>query len=282
MLLALVNVLLSPFCLLIFLFGNFGKENQFYTKVGTNVYQLNFKPYLIYCAIYTMLLFAGIVVLDVLIPIDITFQQVFEPTNYTISIIGWCVTGLTLMTYAQGMEGNIMGFIFFPLLALASIALIVVNIIGFGTFFWQLELPAVSVNYWIALLLHAFSPIYILLLLHNEEENEKEKEEEDLEEVPISSIPLVALIMQFILFGIHWAVIKVFGQEILTFSMFFGEGQPMLYYLPMLLGLLYWVLCLIDNKIKQPKFVLQLVLLLGIISIPIELLYYIKLIVAHF
>lgn len=151
---SILNLLLNPFCLLLFLFANFGSKSSFFTKVSTNVYRLNGKPYLIYCMTYITVLFVGAVIVDWATPLNVDLMTVFLPNSYFFSIPVWCITGLTLMVYFSGMEGNIMGFIFFPLLIIACAALIVSNLSlvfqfpNLGGWFWVwLAMALIWFNY---------------------------------------------------------------------------------------------------------------------------------------
>jgi hypothetical protein len=276
MILSIINLVLSPFCLIIFLIGAFDNERRFFTKVETNVYRLHWLPYAIYCLVYVGLIWGGVAGFSSLFSLDINPIDLFHPTNYWVSGGAWMVTVLTLATYSKGMEGNIMGFIFFPLLLIASIALVLTNITAFWLFFNTITLPPVAIDLGWAVLLHAFSPLYMILLLHAEGREEKR-------DVSLWTVPLVSLILQGLLWMINWGIVMSLGKGVLSFSQFFGLEQSILYYLPMLLGLLYWLLFLLDFKLgQQPKVVFQGCLLLVIIGLCIELLYYGQLILSYF
>lgn len=327
LLLSITNLLLSPICLLLFLIGTLGKGERFFTRIETNVYRLNFIPYLLYCAGYLVVLFSGALIYSWINHTDIALLQFFQPSNYTISIIGWCVTGATLMVYAKGMEGNIMGFIFFPLLILSTAALGISQlfalvqpsrmtvllaiwgivawmvfsrcmkmenkIVGFVFFFFfialsiaaatvdkatyaALDFPLLPNYFSLTFLLHAFTPFYLLLLLHD-------KEGEALKEDKPGVNLLASLFMQGLFFGINWIIIGLFGQEPLTFRAFFGEGQTVFYYLPMLAGGLYWLLFWLDKSWKkQPSVVLQAFLYVAVGSILIEGFCYVQLMASYF
>ncbi|MFK7796292.1 MAG: hypothetical protein AB8E82_02485 [Aureispira sp.] len=327
---SILNLLLNPFCLLLFLFANFGIKNQFFTKTGTNVYRLNGSPYLIYCIIYIAVLFLGAAIVDWATPLDIDLLTVFLPNSYFFSIPVWCVTALTLIVYFNGMEGNIMGFIFFPLLMISCAALVVSNLsllfqaLNLGGWFWvwlmmalvwlnycikierkgiavfftlcfatlsivvlktnpiaQLEgfifqIPLLVKDAKIAFLLHAFAPLYLLLLF-------QEKEGENAEDRGLLVVFLASLILQILFFGVNWVVFQLFGDNALTFDLFFGGAQPLWYYSPMVIGFLYWIIMGIDQSIKkQPPALIQFFLALVGCAVVLECYFYIELVVAYF
>ena len=316
--------------MLLFLFANFGTESSFFTKVSTNVYRLNGKPYLLYCIAYITVLFVGAAIFDWAIPEQIDLMTVFLPNSYFFSIPVWCITALTLMVYFKGMEGNIMGFIFFPLLLIACATLIVSNISllfqvpSCGTWSWlwliialiwlnycikiktkniavffvlcfvaisilgaktnliaQLEastyqIPLLANDYKIAFLLHAFAPLYLLLLFQEGEgANEEEK--------ALLAIFLASLIMQCLFWGANWIVFQLLGDNTLSFELFFGVKQPLWYYSPMVVGFLYFVLMGIDQKVKkQPPALLQFFLTLVYCAVVLECYFYIQLVSEYF
>lgn len=166
---SILNLLLNPFCLLLFLFANFGTKNQYFTKVETNVYRLNGSPYLIYCITYIAVLFLGAAVVDWATPLNIDLLTVFLPNSYFFSIPVWCVTAITLIAYFSGMEGNIMGFIFFPLLIIAGAALVVSNLSllfqvpSLGGLFWVwLMMALVWLNYCIKIKTKGIAVFFML------------------------------------------------------------------------------------------------------------------------
>ena len=139
-----------------------------------------------------------------------------------------------------------MGFIFFPLLALSILTLTVFSF--FDVLSYQklltLQLPELKINFWIRLLIHSFCPFYIILFLTN---NNVEKENSDWIAPLISS-----LILQVLFFSINWVIIYLFGNS-LTFSQFFGEGETIIYYIPMIGGFLLFILFFISKKISTKK-----------------------------
>ncbi len=243
MLLSIINILLNPFSFLLFITFSFRKESSFFTKEGTNVIKLKLVPYLFFSLIY-LIIVLGLAYLCS-IYVDFNIWKIFVPKNLLISAITWMITVFTLRTYLKGMEGNIMGFIFFPLLALSTLTLFVFSFSDILSYhkFLSLNLPVLKLNFWLRLLLHSFMPFYILIYLNS---NKDTKEKDWI--APILSI----LILQMFFFGINWILIYLSGNS-LSLSLFFGEGQTILYYLPMLGGFLCYLLFFISKMILSKK-----------------------------
>lgn len=234
MLIPILNLLLNPFSFILFLILSFSKEQKFYTSISTNTNRLHLMPYLVYSVLIAGSIALITYIASLVLPSDFTVWEVFRPRYLWLSAIGWGITIWTLLTYLKGMEGNIMGFIFFPMLALSCFALMVVNIAPLFSFSINLELPAFSFNFWIGFALHMFSPMYILLYINSEQGLEKENPE------PLS--PLISsLALQLFLYTAHWLVLVIFGIQ-LDFQTFFGAEQSWLYFLPMATGFVYFSL----------------------------------------
>ncbi|MCT4698515.1 hypothetical protein [Tenacibaculum haliotis] len=243
-LLAIINILFNPFSFLIFIAFSFKKNSYFFTKEATNVTKLKLVPYLYFYSIYLIVILSLTYLCSLYI--DFNIWGVFVPKNLLISAVTWLITGFTLRVYLKGMEGNIMGFIFFPLLALSILTLTVFSF--FDVLSYQklltLQLPELKINFWIRLLIHSFCPFYIILFLTN---NNVEKENPDWIAPLISS-----LILQVLFFSINWVIIYLFGNS-LTFSQFFGEGETIIYYIPMIGGFFLFILFFISKKISTKK-----------------------------
>lgn len=275
MLISIINLLLSPFCLLIFLFSADNNTSLYFKKTGeTNVSKLKPIPYLVYSA-----LFAGIILSIVYLwcyfsHTTLTVWEVFVPKNYWVTSVAWGITLITLYTYLKGMEGNIMGFIFFPLLLFSCMGLVVVNFRGLFAINWTFDLPAISIGFWYRLVLHLFLPIYLLLVTttdHNREEKGKNRR---------SVIVVASILFQAVIFGVNWFIVWVLGDS-LDSSKFYGEGQNLVYYLPMLFGFLY--LILFDSKIiRSKKTLLHLVRLMAVLFCMIQLINYVHLMKGYF
>ncbi|WBX71465.1 hypothetical protein [Tenacibaculum retecalamus] len=243
-LLAIINILFNPFSFLIFIAFSFKKNSYFFTKEATNVTKLKLVPYLCFYSIYLIVILSLTYLCSLYI--DFNIWDVFVPKNLLISAVTWLITGFTLRVYLKGMEGNIMGFIFFPLLALSILTLTVFSF--FDVLSYQklltLQLSELKINFWIRLLIHSFCPFYIILFLTN---NNVEKENPDWIAPLISS-----LILQVLFFSINWVIIYLFGNS-LTFSQFFGEGETIIYYIPMIGGFLLFILFFISKIISTKK-----------------------------
>ncbi len=135
MLLSLINLFLSPFCLLIFLFYSDGKQSKYYTKLETNVYKLKPMPYLFYSLIYISVIIGLLFIFKLILNCEFDVWQVFYPKNLWVTILTWFITVVALYAYSKGMEMNIMGFIFFPLMFITVLLLIGINALDFWHFF---------------------------------------------------------------------------------------------------------------------------------------------------
>lgn len=236
MLLSVINIVLSPVNLLFFVFFASTKSNsdRYFENAGTNVSRLKIAPYLLYNLSFVasvLLITYGVVFF---MADDLVFWEVYQPRYYWLSITGWIVTLLTLKVYFKGMEGNIMGFIFFPMLLFASAALGIANIASLFSFSINLDLPGLNLGFWTRFLVHAFLPFYIILFI-NHENNQGDKSTNII--TPLTG----SLIFQLIFFGLNWVIVKIFGTS-LSFSYFFGDGQSLLYYIPMMGGALYYLM----------------------------------------
>ena len=245
MLLSFINLVLNPFCLVFFFFFATSKQSLYFENKGTNTQKLKVVPYLVYCLVFALAVLLITYLVGLLLPEGLNIWEIYQPKYYWLSIPGWLVTSLTLSAYFKGMEGNIMGFIFFPLLSISSLALLIANVSDIFMFSVNIEAPAIALNFWIRLLLHAFLPFYILVFINVPDKNGK-KEKDWLG--PIFG----SLIFQLIFFGINWLIVKLWGNG-LTFSQFFGQGQSIIYYLPMFGGMLYYISYLLSKYTTLSK-----------------------------
>ncbi|MCG8183018.1 hypothetical protein [Tenacibaculum piscium] len=242
-LLSIINILLNPFSFLLFILLSSKKEAYFFTKEETNVTKLKVKPYLLFSVGYLTIILSITYLCNFFV--DFNFWKVFVPKNIFISVITWFVTGFTLRTYLKGMEGNIMGFIFFPMLALSIITLFILSFsdILSSHKFLSFSFPVLEINFWIRLLLHSFMPFYILIYINSNNETEKQ-------DFPTSVLSI--LILQILFFAVNWIFVYIFGSSI-NLSQFLGEGQTIIYYLPILGGFVSYILFFISKVIPVKK-----------------------------
>lgn len=273
--LSVVNIVLSPICFVFFLLVSYANQSIFFESKESNTQKLKIVPYLIYSLLYVLTIVLVTYGLSNIVSEQFTIEELYQPKYYWLSIIGWGITLLTIKTYLKGMEGNIMGFIFFPLLIVSSIALIVVNAPDVYMFVSAIKSPVVEFNFWTRLLLHLFLPFYILLFINSPEEKEKTQR-------GCFNIIFGSLFFQLVFFGFNWLVAKVFSHG-LTFSQFFGEGQTVIYYLPMLGGMCCFIVFLLTNSTflsnnKWFKSINGMITLLAVLLIVLQLFNYIQLI----
>ncbi len=266
MLVTLINLVLSPFCLLFFVFYASSNSSRYFTPSGTNVYKLKPIPYLIYTAIYLVVILGLSYLWTILSDSNESMWEIFTPRYYWVSIPVWVITGFTIRAYLNGMEGNIMGFIYFPFLALSSIVLIGVNFMGLFSASWDFNLPILDYNFGVLFAVHAFSPMYVLLIV-NRTDTYSDKPNDW-----ISAI-ITTIILQLMLFVPNWGIVKVLGGE-LSFYQFFGEGQDVVYYMPMVVGLLYFVLFFVSQRedLKENKIVSNATRIVALLAIAFSLL----------
>jgi len=276
MIITIINLLLNPITFVAFFFFAGSNQALYFESKGTNTQRLKAVPFIIYCLAFVFAVLLITWAVGLLLPGELNLWEIYQPKYYWISIPGWLVTLFTLKVYLKGMEGNIMGFIFFPLLAVSSLALIAVNVSDIFHWFAGINAPVFSLNIWIRLLLHVFLPFYIMIFIN---EYKKENKGRSLAE------PLIAsLILQFMFFGINWVLVKLFGSE-LTFSQFFGQGQSIIYYLPMFGGILYYIVYMLSKLITKSKPVERIryfAMVFTTLLVLLQLINYIQLIRQHF
>ncbi|MCX2681959.1 hypothetical protein OOZ15_18555 [Galbibacter sp. EGI 63066] len=129
---AILNVALCPYGLLLFFVCFHG--NRFFVPTGMNTTKLKKLPYFIYIIIYTAVVLGITYAIGFFTVDDFNIWMVYQPKYYWLSFVAWGITAFTIREYFRGMEGNIMGFIFFPMLFFSSLALFVVNIADLFSF----------------------------------------------------------------------------------------------------------------------------------------------------
>lgn len=275
MLISIVNLLLSPFCIMLFIVVTFGKESRFLVSSGTNVYRLKPRPYIIFSIIYVVFILSITQLWLMHFNPEMNLWVVYIPEYYWVSSLTWIVSIATILTYIKGMEGNIMGFIFFPMLLISMFALLGVNIGNVFSGDWQPHLPALRLNILVKLGLHAFLPYYLLLLL-------KFNQKEDEKKTNWFSTLIVSITIQLILFGVHWLVLYFFNKPISFFS-YFGYQGSLLYFLPMFIGGVYYGIFFMSKlsffkELSSKDKIIQAVIFVTYLSVLIQALNYLLLI----
>ena len=107
MLITIINLLLSPFCIMLFIVFLFGKESRFLVPAGTNVYRLKPVPYIIFSVVYTIVILGITQLLISYFNPDINLWEVFVPKYYWVSILTWGVSIVTISTYFRVMENRL-------------------------------------------------------------------------------------------------------------------------------------------------------------------------------
>ncbi|NJO90199.1 MAG: hypothetical protein HC831_15590 [Chloroflexia bacterium] len=142
------------------------------------------------------------------------------------------------------------------------------------SFFGNIESPELRINFWLRLLLHAFLPFYVLIFIHSPDKSGKVKKTG-------AELIIASLLLQFIFFVINWLIVKLLGNT-LTFSMYFGEGQSIVYYLPMFAGLFYYLLFMFSKYVLPTNKLVEHIhyytmVFIALLMIP-EFFFYIQLI----
>ncbi len=278
MLIAFINLILNPYCLLFFFFFASNNQSLYFESKGTNTQKLKIIPYAIYSLAFAIVVLLSTYFIGMLLPEKLDVWEAWQPKFYISSVAGWLVTILTLKVYFKGMEGNVMGFIFFPLLAISSLVLLIVNIPSMFTFFGRIESPQLPLNFWPRLLLHAFLPFYVLIFIHSPDKSGKVKKTG-------AEFFIASLLLQLIFFLINLVIVKLLGGN-LTFSMYFGEGQSIAYYFPMFAGLFYYLLFMLSKYILPTNKLVEHIryyamVFISLLIIP-ELYFYIQMIRLYF
>lgn len=230
---AAFNVLLSPLSFILFFVIISTPFSRFVFKPteSTNVSRLVPWTYLVFCAVLFLSELALVSVYNLTAPQPVNLIEIFQPKYYWISIICWLVTAFTLHTYINGMEGNVMGFIFFPMLLISSIVLLLVNTPAVVREFNMGGQP-LELNHWLAFFIHGCNPLLVLFFgLNANATNESAK--------PISTEGKVIAIYIFygFILAAHWLVFLLSTNSFSVVD-FFGAGQSFVYFLPFLGGLL--------------------------------------------
>lgn len=230
---AAFNILLSPLTFVLFyLITTPFNHYIFKPGAGTNTTKLIPWTYFLFCVVLFSLSFGLVAFYNITSPQPVSLIDILQPKYYWISIGCWLATALTLNTYVKGMEGNVMGFIFFPMLLVSSLALIAVNVPGLISAFNMGGQP-LALNPWLAFLVHGCSPLLVLLFYANSTSSDISSPKE----ISIPTKFLSIYIFYGFLIGAHW-VIFFFSKNSFNVAEFFGAGQSFVYFLPLLGGLL--------------------------------------------
>ena len=85
-------------------------------------------PYIIHTVIYVTIVFSAMYIWSLYSYEVIDIWEVLISKHYGVSIPVGIVTSYTIYTFFKGIEGNVMGFIFFTLLVLSSLIIIGINV----------------------------------------------------------------------------------------------------------------------------------------------------------
>lgn len=244
----LLNIVLSPITLILFLLVTTPFNSAvFSASAGTHSSRLVFWTYLLFCTGLLLAIFLLVEIYNIAAPQKITLVEILQPRYYWLSLCCWLITAFTLSVFGKGMEGNVLGFIFFPILIAASLALLAVNIKPLTNSFNPGGEPIV-INVWLAFLLHGFNPLLALLFFQRTANADGSRAPDMGFFTIITSIYICYL---FIL-GFHW-LLFLFSSQGLVLTEFWGRGQGLVYFLPFVGGALvyiYYVFAL-KEKVRQ-------------------------------
>lgn len=229
----LFNILLSPLSfLLFFLVVTPFSQAVFVAGSGVNISRLVPWTYLLFCGGLLILVYLLVGFYNLAAPKKITLLDVMQPKYYWLSLLCWLVTAFTLWTYIKGMEGNVMGFIFFPLLLLSALALVAVNTPSAIREF-DAGGEAIRLNSWLAFAIHACNPLLVLLFYMNSGNSA----ESSSQPMGISATVISIYIFYVFIIAFHWLIFLIAGKS-LNLPEFFGVGQSLVYFLPLAGGAL--------------------------------------------
>lgn len=231
----LLNILLSPIIFIMFFLVTTPFNNAVFTSgAGGNTSRLIFWTYLLFCACLLLALYSLTAIYNIAAPQKITVVELLQPRFYWLSLVCWLVTAFTLSVYRKGMEGNIMGFIFFPALIATSLALLAVNVGPLVKSFNAGGEPLLP-NTWLAFFIHGFNPLLALLFLRSDALRDRTP---GVEKDFLTTIASVYIFYLFIL-AFHW-LLFLFSNKGLVLAEFWGVGQGLVYYLPFVGGALIY------------------------------------------
>ncbi|MES2672787.1 MAG: hypothetical protein V4660_01040 [Pseudomonadota bacterium] len=224
-----LNIFFSPIAFLLFFIITPINHIVFSEDSDVNVVRLAPQRYFIFCTALLIMAVLLVASYNVIAPQKIFLIDILQPRYYWLSVGCWIITAITLKSYIRGIEDNIMGFVFFPLLFISSLALVLINLPSLVSGFNMNGKPLL-INAWAAFLVHGCNPL-LVLLFHTNRESEKYSGE------PLILIRKYTAILFFYAFivALHWLVLSFFGKT-LEVSAFFGVGQSLVYFLPFLGG----------------------------------------------
>lgn len=248
-----LNIFFSPIAFLLFFIITPIHHIAFSEDSDVNVVRLAPQTYFIFCTALLIMAVLLVASYNVIAPQKIFLIDILQPKYYWISVGSWIITALTLKSYIRGIEDNIMGFVFFPMLFISSLALVLINLPSLISSFNMNGKP-LSLSAWAAFLIHGCNPL-LVLLFHTNRENEKSSEK------PLLMIRKYTAILFFYAFIIafHWLVFSFFGKSF-EVTAFFGVGQSLVYFLPFLGGALLHFYFGFSLKEKLPDGQLKIII----------------------
>lgn len=232
------NVFLNPIILMVFLFVGTVFNDVVSVKQTDNVSRLKLLNYGAFCILVTVGLYFFSLLYNrfTLVPCD--FISLYHPRYVWINILTALMMVTTLKVYHQGMEANVFGFIFMPLLLLAAGVHIAINVSSLVHHF-HFGVEVIDLNIWITIAIHLFNPFLILLVLQTPT---KEEDIVDLHWLGEAFVTGFTVLMFYVFWtACHWLAFKLMGKSF-DLHQFLGKGQTIDYYLPFIGGGVIFIL----------------------------------------
>ena len=205
-------------------------ENIYIKGEGTNIYHLNFTIYFLFSLISAVLIYSLVKLYNRFSKNQVHLKEIVQTKHFYLQLFAYAVTILTLKSYSDGMEGNIMGFIFFPMLIFGSVA-ISLPYLSFLFKRFHIGKQNLDLNLRTRMLIHLFNPLLLSSLLPMQE---PELKDSGIILELIAVILTITITYVFFL-SIHWALFKILKKPF-AISEYFGENETLNYYLPFIYG----------------------------------------------
>lgn len=227
----LVNAFLNPILIPLYIVL-FGENDQFFVLVGTNSSKMFPAPYLIFCTLFGIGTLAFQFAFHKITHSEQTFLDFSTPNRWWIAILPALLDALIVWSFVSdsGVEGNIMGFIYFPMCVFGSLCFSFLYV-SWLLKHWVLPEKPLSLNFKLKVLLHSFNPFLILFY-----SAQPLPEYENGGIAPVLIFFFAITIFNFLWFPFYWLGFKFFKRP-LNLQVYFGEQNTILYFIPYAFGI---------------------------------------------
>ena len=249
----ILNITLNPFVFLFYLFfiAYRLEKSKSLTYVSTNTQRLNPTRYLLICSSTFLAILVIHWGLGNFTSLEVNVLDWFQPNFVIVNIGVWLMVYWTLHTYCTtGIEGNIMGFIFAPILFFCCFVYM-----GLFAYFAYTTLTVNDAQQTVtsilnttsdpvngarfslthSALLHAFSPWWVFVGIDYAGRGK------DRSLYKYMFLPISIFIINIGVFSIHWIVFTIFGCDN-SFRYYFAGDQRLIYFLPFIAGAIIYLL----------------------------------------